>query len=599
MSTEEKAQKRKQRQEVMRRLREQAMQEFRPLLLGSFAMVASSLSNQAVPRLMGRLLDQTPSASQSDRTFPLAVVVLGGGLASFTRTLTLSNAESRIAARLRKQAFGALVLDKELEWFQTSDNDDKVAGRSPGALGEVLREDVNKVSTTLTTTVANALRSTSSVVFSTYHMLSLNPSLMAVAFTIVPAVGAAAMVLRKSIKRTTERQRALASQISTFVEERLTHIAMVKMSNRQSDEIDSFEALQDEQMGLARRAALQSGLFMGFLFAASSSALLLVVNVGGKSVAVGRMTSGQLTSFATYSFLLGLGTSGLVKAAGEFMQGMVSADRLFQLIDSSGKTKEESSHHSSLSDVQVHQIESVAFENVSFAYKSTGATVLRNLSFKLSRGEVIALVGRNGSGKSTTASLLAGLLEPTKGRIVLSDGTDLSSIDSTTKRCLVQVVLQSTALFNTSILENVRYSHPTATIQQVEQALEQANGTDLVADRGLDFNVGLNGCQLSGGERQRLALARALLSDPAVLVMDEPLAALDGAGESAVMDAIHACREQGRALLLVTHSPKSLALADHVLVMKEGKIVEEGVFGKLKNDASSELCSLMPDLLLK
>jgi ABC-type multidrug transport system fused ATPase/permease subunit len=579
--------KKKRRKEVIRRLRSEAAREFRPLLLGSFAMVASSLSNQAVPRLMGRLIDQSPVNKGERSTSSLAIVVLGGGLASFLRTVLLNNTESRIATRLRKQAFGSLM-GKELQWFQNPSGEDR---RSPAALGEVLRQDVSKVSTTLTTTIANALRSTSSVLFSTYHMLSLNPSLMGVAFTVVPAVGAAAMLLRKKIQSVAQKQRALASEIAAFCEERLTNMAMVQLSNRQEDECEAYAKLQQEQLKLSRQAAWQSASFMGFLFCASSSALLLVVNVGGKSVAAGRMTSGQLTSFATYSFLLGLGTSGLVKAAGEVVQGLVSADRVYALLDEN--EKEESMHRPKKS-VAVNQIDSVAMENVSFQYKSTGATVLKNVSLKLQRGTVVALCGKNGSGKSTTTSLLAGLLEPTEGQIVLSDGTLLSECNATTKGQLCQVVLQSTALFSTTILENVRYSKPDATRAQVVQALQQANCT-----LDLDAQVGLNGCQLSGGERQRIALARALLSDPAVLVLDEPLSGMDVAGEAAVEDAIRTCRAQGRALLLVTHHAKSLALTDQVLVMKEGSLVEKGTFAELKTDPASELCNLMPDLLLK
>ena len=628
MSHNDSASTKKKRSEVLRFLRTEALREARPLLVGSFAMVASSLSNQAFPRLMGRIIDQRSSPdsnNQSSLSSSLLVVVLGGGMASFLRTCVLGTTEHKIAVRLRNRAFESLLKTKELEWFQTETMNSSASentrenghsttsatgasshsGVTPAELSEVLREDIAKVSSTLTTTIVNALRSTSSVVFSIYHMLSLNPSLFGVAFTVVPALGAAAMVLRKAINRTTVRQREMATQMAAFVEERFTHIAMVKISNREVDEIERFAVMQDQSLQLCRQASLMSGIFMGFIFVASSSAFLMVVNLGGKSVATGRMSSGQLTSFTTYSFLLGLGTSGIVRAAGEFTQGMVSADRLCKLLGLNETSLQGvSSDHSEL-EVNVDAIDSIAFRSVDFTYKSSGASfALDDVSFELHRGAVVALVGKNGSGKSTMVSLLAGLHRPTSGRIELSDGSDWTRLDRKTKNHLLQVIPQSAALFNTSILENVRYSRPNATREDVQRALYQASCDGFVSklDGGVDFVVGRNGCKLSGGERQRLALARALLSDPAVLVMDEPYSSLDSEGEAAVAEAIQACRRgyngnKGRALLLITHQAKSLNLADRILVLKDGSIVESGGFAELSSDPKSELCSLMPKLL--
>jgi len=593
------------RKEVTRRLKAEAFSEASLLITGSFAMIASSLSIQALPRLMGRLIDQKSTNRAGKVTSnDLTWVVLGGGLASLVRTMQLNTAESRIAARLRTQAFSALMRAKDLQWFQNASIDpdsnvnDEQKGLSAGALGDVLKEDVAKVASALTSAIANLLRSTSSVLFSTYHMLSLNPSLFGVAFTVVPAVGSAAVLLRKAIQRTTEEKRRIGTQLSTFTEERLTNIAMVKMSNREADEISKYTALQDQELSVARTSALQSGMFMSFLFVASSSALLLVVNVGGKSVAAGRMTSGELTSFATYSFMLGLGTSGIMKAAGEYLQGMVSARRLFQVIYQAS-VKNESENAPTVS-VAVPAVQSIRLDNVSFSYDSSPKPVLKDLSLELSRGRVVALVGKNGSGKSTTASLLAGLLKASAGRIVLSNGVDWQAVDKATKSQLVQVVLQSTALFNTTIEENIRYSNPSASASEIEHVLELTNCTDLIAklDGGLNFVVGVNGSKLSGGERQRLALARALLADPAILIMDEPLSGLDADGASAVAEAIETCRQSNRqrALLLITHQPKSLALADEVIVLKGGRVVETGTFKELQLNKSGELRELMPSI---
>lgn len=618
------------------RLRTEIMKDIQPIALGSLAMIASSLSNQAVPRLLGKLLDQkstgTTSATCSTGVISqstlssLALVVLGGGLASFVRTTMLNRAEDRIASRLRIGAFRSLLTNRDMEWFHmetgfgANEGDDdnrktekkeetstRSMGITPGAIGNILNEDVNQVSHSLTTSVANVIRSTCSISYSMYHLLRLNPGLFGMSVTVVPLIGSAAMVLRKFIKRVAAKQRETATRAASFAEERLVHIAMVKMSNRELDEVEQYTKLQEEYVSLGRLVSLAKGAFMGFIFVTSSGALFTVFNAGGKAVAGGRMTAGDLTSFATYSFLLGLGTSGVLKALGEMTQGMVSAERVYRLMDDSTmeentKTKETPSPAKANVDPTV--VDSVSFNHVFFAYKThPEKIVLRDVSFELKRGQVVALVGKNGSGKTTIASLLAALYKPKSGSILLPRGVDYSSLDRKVQKQLVQVVPQNPALFNTSVLENVKYSCPDATDEQAMNAMKAANCSGFVSklEGGIHYQAGQNGGKLSGGQRQRIGLARALLSDPTCLVLDEPTSSLDAEGQSAVADAVLACRgndkSPGRALLLITHRANSLQVADIILVIKNGEVIERGGFRELSEKKDSELCALMPDLL--
>jgi ABC-type multidrug transport system fused ATPase/permease subunit len=474
-------------------------------------------------------------------------------------------------------------------------------GMSPGAIGAILNEDVALVAQSLTGSVANFIRSFCSLTFATYNMFQLNPALFGVSFGVVPVVGVAAMLLRRFIRKVAIKQRETAILAASFAEEKLTHIAMVKMSNRELDEVEQFCQLQDEYVRLGRRVSLANGSFMGFIFAASAGALFVVFDVGGKAVAAGRMSPGQLTSFATYTFLLGLGTTGVVRSLGAMTQGLASAARVYRLIGD--REEEKKTTKDSLivpGDVNANSINSISLNDVEFAYKSNlDAQVLKGVSLTLKRGKVTCVVGKNGSGKTTIASLLAALYKPQSGSISLSDGTNYNELDRETQTNLVQVVPQSPAIFNTSILENVRYCIPSASQEETLKAMDLANcGFVAELDGGVNYQVGPNGGKLSGGQRQRLGIARALLLDPCILVLDEPTSALDHEGETAVADAVKACRgSPGRALLLITHRAKSLELADEVIVLKEGCVVEKGSFEDLRKKKDSALCELMPDLL--
>jgi ABC-type multidrug transport system fused ATPase/permease subunit len=603
---------------------------------------------------MGRLMDPTSSKVErkNSNSFVSSILWVGlvGGAASFVRTVMLNRAQDNIAARLRKEAFESIMTKRDLEWFHMEDTespvtveattlDDKEGGASnkdntttantnnkssnatsaptgmtPAAIAVILKEDVDTVANTITATLANLLRSTSSCVFGTYHMLCLNPSLVVMSLGVAPIVGTLAWMTRKYLKNVLAIQKKAAINAASFLEERLNHMSMVKMSNREQAEVEAFGDIQQEYVALGKQSSIANGLSMGTMFTLSTSALCGILYTGGKSVEAGKMNHGELVSFGTYSFMLALGSAGVVKAMSEYMKGIVCAVRLYKLMDveeDEEALEKDSSNKPAYVAIDVAKVQSMTLENVFFHYKCDPATeVLKNISLKLARGEVVALVGKNGAGKTTIASLLAGLYKPSSGRMLVhSTSTDVddtslvldytNELDRNHQTHLVQVVPQSPALFNTTILENVKYSCPGASDEDVLAAMKTANCDGFVSklDGGIQYQVGRNGSRLSGGQRQRLGLARALLSDPVILVLDEPASSLDSEGETAVADAIEACRASNRGLLVITHRLKTLELADRVVVVKEGMVVESGPLKELQKQKDGELCALVPDLL--
>lgn len=597
------------RQEIKRRLKNELKKEIKPLLLGTLAMIGSATANQAVPKLLGKVLDQQaktcPVKTSSPASNPLLIVVIGGGVSSFLRTTMLNRAQDNITSRLRLQVFSKLM-KRNVEWFQTSDKTD-TNGKSPAEIQSILGEDVNTVAETITTGVANLIRSSCSVIFATRNMLQIDAHLMSISVGIVPVIGTAAVVLNKFVKNVVKKQRDLALESEAFAAERVENVNMVKISSREQCEVEKYIDMQSRVVKLGKMASFAKGVFMGFMFSASSAALVMVFHSGGKDVAKGKLTHGELKSFATYSFLLGLGTSGIMKGLGKISQGMICADRVYSLMDEDNKQEETQEANKETKTVEVSDVDAITVENVSFAYASNAEKmVLKNISMDVKRGEVVALVGANGAGKSSLASILMALHEPNSGTVIAkssSGNVDILSLDRKTQSSIIQLVPQRPAFFDMSIKENVTYTNPGATEEEIKKALESANCNGFMSEleQGLEYNVGRNGSKLSGGQRSRLALARALLSDPALLILDEPNSAMDAEGESAVAEIVHTCRDGNsegvkRGLLMISHRAGSLQLADKIVVLKDGVIAETGSFAELCKNSKSELIQLMPEL---
>lgn len=486
---------------------------------------------------------------------------------------------------------------------------------SPAAIGIILKDDVETVSSTVTNTLANLLRSSSSCIFGTYNMLNINKGLVLYSLAVAPVVGTIAWMTRKYLKKIVIIQQQAAIDSADFVHERLSHIAMVKTSNREDDEVDSYNEIQKKFVKIGEKASLASGLSMGIMFTMSSSAFCSILLVGRRAVKAQQMTAGQLTSFGTYSFMLALGTAGVVKALGEYSKGIQCSHRLYSLIQVVSKNENDQKHvkrdtRDDQPSIETNLVQKISMENVNFSYQTDRSKlILNNISLSLSRGEVVGLCGANGSGKSTIASLLARMYRPTNGDILLCSNSttgDMTSVLNYTTDInrkdqvqLVQTVPQDPTLFDMTVLDNIKYSRPSASKNEVIAAMKKANcGFVSTLEGGLDYEVGRNGHRLSGGQRQRIGLARAFLADPRFLILDEPSSAMDLEGESALKDAMVACRSSHRGLLVISHKSKTLNSCDRILVLKDGKLVQEGKVENLQKDEKGEFVSLMAGIVV-
>lgn len=571
---------------------------------------------------------------------PLSLIVIGGGISSFLRTTSLKRAENNIICRLRKQIFRSILLNQPISFFdgvkenEGTNAEDEESQHTP-QLTTILNQDVEIVAKTVTLKIAQFFRSLSSTTYSAISMIQMNPNLFALSASIIPLLGISAVSLSKFTRKQKQKSLALEDQSQELALEKIQHIKMVKTCNRALDEIEKFDTIQNSIREKTLAVSLAEGFMMGGMFGGTAFALLMVVNAGGKAVARGKMTQGSLMGFATYSFLLGLGTSGMMKSMGEIKMGLTSATRIYDLIQSKGEEENNAPSEESIKeDIEDKYVcDQIVFNKVSFAYDSSkSGKVLSDISFTIKPGQIIALVGENGAGKSSIASLLSGLYKPSKGSIELSLSTteeeeeksstktvSLTNVSTKSQMRFISIAPQNPVIFNTTIKENLCYAKPNATDDEIHAALKESNSESFISKldsnaadddigRGLNYIPGKDGCRLSGGQRQRISLARSFLQNPDMLmILDEPTSSLDAEGDSAILDTVKAFSNNDdksenvnkkKSLLIITHRKETLKYANQILVLKNGHLVESGSLDDLlaKGD-EGELSKLMPDLI--
>jgi len=284
----------------------------------------------------------------------------------------------------------------------------------------------------------------------------------------------------------------------------------------------------------------------------------------------GTLTGAELLVFLVQVMRLLQPLKQLSQTPASAQQSLASAERVFEILDVTAETVADKGTRT-----QVSFERDLTFDRVGFQYEG-GAAALSDVSFTARKGEVIALVGASGAGKSTLVDLLPRFLDPTSGAITL-DGVDLRDIRLEALRSLTGIVSQDTVLFNDTVRANVAFGRPDATPGQLESAARAANALAFIEalPDGWDTNLGERGTRLSGGQRQRLAIARALLSDPPILILDEATSALDVESERLVQEAIDRLLE-GRTVFVIAHRLATIQHADRILVLDGGRLVEEG-----------------------
>lgn len=470
--------------------------------------------------------------------------------------------QERLIKSIRDKVFAKLS-GISLDYFSRS---------RQGNIISILTNDVAVLNNTTIINSLNVLREIIQVIINIGFLLSISPYLTLIAFSASIFTVLILRLARKYLQRYAKRMQQYMADFTSTLQETISGIKVIQAYNSEAKANAKFFDDTEKYVKAAIKHKNMTSVVPGLSEIFAIFALCIVLVVGGGLVIDSQIASSDLIVF----ILLLFGTMGpvnsIVNSIAGFQRGYVAADRVFSVLDA------KSNIYSGKVPIKGFE-DSIEISNVTFAYEND--IVINDISFQINKGEKIAFVGASGSGKSTILDLIVRFYDATTG-IIKFDSLNIKDYDLAQYRKLFSIVSQDTVLFNDTIANNIRYGKENATNEEVVNALKTAYCWDFISKlpEGINSNVGDRGSTLSGGERQRLAIARALVRDPQILVFDEATSALDSESEKIVQDAINKSLEN-RTAIIVAHRLATIIDCDRIYVFSNGRIVESGTHQEL------------------
>lgn len=442
--------------------------------------------------------------------------------------------------------------------------------RQQGEIMSRLTNDIENVSSTLNSSAIQIFSSVLTLLGTVSVMLWLSPLLTLLTFIVVPLM---TLGMRWITRRTgplfKERQRNLG-ELNGFIEETLSGQRIIKAFSQEERVISGFRERNTRIMLSGYWAQAISGFIPKLMNVLNNLSFAIVAGIGGLLAIRGSVTVGVIIVFVEYTRQFTRPLNDLANQWNTLLSAIAGAERVFEVLDEETEAKDEGAA-TSLSVVEG----AVKFEDVSFSYDGSSNT-LQDISFEAKPGEMIALVGPTGAGKTTLIGLLSRFYDPNKGKITL-DGQDITSIRRESLRSHMAFVLQDSFLFKGSIRDNIRYGRLDASDREVEQAAKLANAHSFIMRMpdGYERMLSADGSGISQGQKQLLAIARAILADPSMLVLDEATSSIDTVTEIKIQEGLQALMK-GRTSFVIAHRLGTIRAADRILVLKGGRLLQQG-----------------------
>ncbi len=530
----------------------------------------TSAATVATPELSKRLINDVLNNENATAGTLLLIVSLMlvcgivSWLVSALRDIISSKASNTLVMELRNHIY------KKLQQMPLSYIEDK----KTGDLMQRINNDTQRIQTFIQDIAIMAVNEICLFIAVAIITFMLDARMAFLIFVPMPFAAFLVNIIRRSIRRRYMKQWRKMDRLTNRLTEVLNGIKVVKVFGRENDEINRFK----ETAGVVRDITCRNEKYVYTVFPLIKFLMGLggyfVMLYGGSKVLGGSMSVGELVQFSSYGSFLYAKLEWFTMLPRHFTMAMVSSQRVFEVLDETDESLK--TNESSISDIK----EKIEFNKVTFGYKSY-RKVLKNIDECVQRGEMIGLVGHSGAGKSTLINLIMRLYSADSGKILL-DGIDINDYRKSDYKDMLGVVLQESYLFSGTILENISYSNPSATLEDCVLAAKKANAHDFIMSLpdAYDTYVGEKGHRLSGGERQRISIARAILSNPKLLVLDEATASVDTETEQKIQNALKNVTE-GKTVFAIAHRLSTLKNADRLFVLEEGRIAETGTHNEL------------------
>jgi ATP-binding cassette subfamily B protein len=524
------------------------------------------------------LPSSTPEEIVTYAVIGLVIVAALYGMAAYFRTTSIAKVSRHFVSEIRK----ALVQKLEILSLDV---------HSKYGSGELLNRAVLDTQSLRSFIESSIIKTTVKVAQMAYPLLMLfmlDPFLAVLASSVLPAQWLIVRRLQKKLHKASRQARASQASLTTAIKETLDGIETIQTSNAEERSFEQISSLAEKVESTQIQTQKYSGMITGIVWALTSLGLALIWWQGGLKVLAGQMTIGSLITFSGLALFVYQPSRNFTKAISDYQKGIVAAERIQEILDTQSSIQE--SPNSTYLNIRQGKIE---FRNVSFAYYSSSSIpptstqrqyqeTVKNMNLEIKPHSMTAVVGRSGSGKSTLLKLLARLYDPLEGGQILIDGQDIRKAKLDSLRSQIAVVPQTPVIFSGTISENIRLSKPDASDEELWQACKSADCLQFILkqEKGFDTHLGQGGISLSGGQAQRIAIARALIRKPKILLLDEPSSALDSESESAIMTTLYHLKNT-MTIILVGHHLKAISNADRLFVINDGKIVEDGTHKEL------------------